>query len=384
MRLGAVHRARPVESPESPGNPGVSATPGMAHRLHRRLFMQLHPASYYVHELKPKMPVEIFEPSPLRLIWLPIHLAVISSGMLVIAGRWLPWPLIPVISLVIGMSFGGLMFLGHEALHGAIVRGRWNWLRPIVGWICFAPFALSQQLWVVWHNRVHHANTNKLDADPDMYPSLARYQTSRVTRWAIDNFALGGRRKRGALSLLFGFFVQSKDMLRVGRSRLGMSHREYRRALVETVLAIALWITLAALVGPVAFVFAFVIPLLIADVIVMGFILTNHCLSPATDINDPLINALSVTAPRWIEWVTLEFGYHVEHHIFPSVCGRHARRVRQGLRERWPERYQSMPVMAGLRALHRTGRIYKDANTLVDPRSGGEWPTLMPRVEHQA
>ena len=51
------------------------------------------------------------------------------------------------------MSFAGLMFLGHETLHGAIARGRWNWLRSIVGWICFAPFALSQQLWVVWHKR---------------------------------------------------------------------------------------------------------------------------------------------------------------------------------------------------------------------------------------
>lgn len=346
--------------------------------------MQLHPSSYYVHELKPEMPAEMFQPSPLRLIWLPIHLAVIAGGTLAITGRWLPWPLIPAISLAIGMSFGGLMFLGHETLHGAIVRGRWNWLRPIVGWICFAPFALSQQLWVVWHNRVHHANTNKLDADPDMYPSLARYQSSRTTRWAIDNFALGGRRKRGILSLLFGFLVQSKDMLLAARSRLGMTHREYRRAIIETALAVALWIALAALEGPVAFVFSFVIPLLIADVIVMGFILTNHCLSPATDINDPLINALSVTAPRWIEWVTLEFGYHVEHHIFPSVCGRHVRRVREGLLARWPERYQSMPVMAALRALHRTGRVYKNAETLVDPRSHGEWPTLMPRADHAA
>ncbi|HEX7942870.1 MAG TPA: hypothetical protein VF488_13750, partial [Gemmatimonadaceae bacterium] len=66
------------------------------------------------------------------------------------------------------------------------------------------------------------------------------------------------------------------------------------------------------------------------------------------------------------------------------VCGRHVRRVRKGLREHWPERYQSMPVMAALRALHRTGRVYKDANTLVDPRSNGEWPTLMPRADHQA
>ena len=341
--------------------------------------MQLHPASFYVHELKAHLPAEILRPVPSRLLWLPVHLAVIALATAAIAGRWLPWPLVPLLSLLIGMSFAGLMFLGHETLHGAVVRGRWSWLRAPVGWLCFAPFALSQQLWVVWHNRVHHANTNKLGADPDMYPSLAQYRASPVTRWTMDHFALGGRRARGVLSLLLGFLVQSKDMLRVGRSRLGMSPGEYRRALSETALAIALWIGLGWAIGLVAFVLAFALPLIVADVIVMGFILTNHCLSPATDINDPLVNALSVTAPRWLEWVTLDFGYHVEHHVFPAVCGRHAPRLRAELSARWPERYQAMPVLSALRALYETGRVYKDATTLVDPRTGREFPTLMPR-----
>ena len=344
--------------------------------------MEVQPASFYVRELKSRMPATVFQPAPARLTWLPIHLAVIALGIYTIAERWLRWPLVPAVSVVIGMSFAGLLFLGHEMLHGAVVRGRWSWLRPIVGWICFAPFAVSQQLWVVWHNRVHHANTNRLDLDPDMYPSLERYLGNRRTRWATDNFALGGRRKRGVLSLLLGFLVQSKDMLVGGRSRLGMSKGEYRRALLETMLAVALWVALGVLIGLVPFVFSFAIPLVVADVIVMAFILTNHGLSAATDINDPLINSLSVTAPRWIEWLTLDFGYHVEHHLFPSVSGRNMRRVRDEIRVLWPERYQTMPVWAALQALYRTGRVYKNATTIVDPRSGGAWPALASRDSH--
>jgi fatty acid desaturase len=184
--------------------------------------------------------------------------------------------------------------------------------------------------------------------------------------------------------LPFGFLVQSKDMLLGGRSRLHMTKREYRRAILETALAVALWVAVAALIGFVAFQFAFVLPLMIADVLVMAYIVTNHGLSPATDINDPLINALSVTAPRWLEWLTLDFGYHVEHHILPSMSGRHARRVRDEIRARWPERYQTMPILSALHALYLTGRVYKNATTLVDPRTGGEWPTLAPREREHA
>jgi hypothetical protein len=44
--------------------------------------------------------------------------------------------------------------------------------------------------------------------------------------------------------------------------------------------------------------------------------------------------------------------------------------------ERWPERYQSMPLSRALLELHRTARVYKDDTTLVDPRTGREHATL--------
>ncbi|MBX3161826.1 MAG: fatty acid desaturase [Deltaproteobacteria bacterium] len=277
----------------------------------------------------------------------------------------------PLLSPVIGLAFAGLMFLGHETMHGAVVRGRWA--KSLIGFLCFAPLAVSPRLWNAWHNRTHHANANRLGVDPDMYPSLERYQSSGVIRFSVDNFALGGRRWRGLLSLAMGFSVQSVSMLIRARTRLQLSRRAHRLAILETALLVGSWIVVAAIVGAIPFVFVYVVPTVIANVVIMSFILTNHSLSPATEDNDPLLGALSVTSPRWVEWLTLGFGYHVEHHLFPAASARHGRTIRTAILEAWPERYASMPHRRALAALFRTGRVYRDATTLVDPRSRGAW-----------
>jgi fatty acid desaturase len=168
-------------------------------------------------------------------------------------------------------------------------------------------------------------------------------------------------------------------MLLDARSRQMLSRREHMLALGETALAIAFWVGIALLIGPWAFLFAFFLPLLVANVIIMSLILTNHSLSPHTEVNDPLINSLSVTGPRWIEWVTLGFGFHVEHHLFPAMSARHARKLRDVLRRDFPDHYQSTPWPKALRALYRSGRIYETPTTLVDPPTGRRWQTLTPR-----
>lgn len=335
----------------------------------------LVPQSTYIRELRPDLPAEAFEPARSRLALVPAHLAVITVAILALALGWVPWLLVPLLSLVIGVSFACLTFVAHEAVHGGIVRGRTA--RQVVGWIGFLPFTLSPRLWAAWHDRVHHANANVAE-DPDVYPMLAEYRASGRIRFFVDAFSLGGRRWRGVLSLIFGFTVQSAHQLVIA-SRCGfLKPRAFRLASVESLAGMAIWAAVAVLVGFVPFLFAFVLPLLVANAIVMSFILTNHSLSPRVEINDPLVSGLSVTAPRWIEWVTLQFGYHVEHHLFPAMSSRHARVVRDLLRKRWPERYQSMPLRAALRELHRTARVYKDAVTLIDPRTGREFATLMP------
>jgi len=193
---------------------------------------------------------------------------------------------------------------------------------------------------------------------------------------------MGRRGVLGLLSLLFGFTGQSTQMLFKARQNGMLRASLHRRAIIETLAGVSVWIAVAFLVGPLAFVFVYLLPLIVANTVVMSFIMTNHNLSPLAPadapINDPLVNSLSVTLPRVLEWLTLDFGFHAEHHLFPTLSTRQGRVVRQVLRQRFPERYQSMPLFTALRRLYQTARVYKDEVTLTDPRTGETWPTLQP------
>ncbi len=323
----------------------------------------------YAREIRPLLRPGVFAAARSRLLWLPAHLSLIGFLTTVLARHWVSLWFAPLFSVVIGMSFAGLTFLGHETLHGAVVRQRT--LRHVVGFLGFLPFVISPRLWVAWHNRVHHGNTNRAGVDPDAYPTLEEYDLSRSVRIATDYGAPGRRRLSGALSLLIGFSVQSTHMLLVAGKRAYLSPREHGWAVLETLLGVAIWASLAWLIGPLPFLFAFLLPLVVANSIVMAFILTNHSLSPLTGVNDALANSLSVTTPRFVQWLTLGFGFHVEHHIFAAMSARHAPELRAVLRARYPEQYQSMPLTRALLALHHSARVYKNATTLIDPRSPG-------------
>src|SRR6185503_820052 len=104
----------------------------------------------------------------------------------------------------------------------------------------------------------------------------------------------------------------------------------------------AVWRAVLALVGPAHFVFAFMLPLVVANAIVISYILTNHSLSPMNEVNDPLFNSLSVECSPIVNLLHLNFGLHVEHHLFPSMSSAYAPHVRDALRAQFPDLYQSM------------------------------------------
>ncbi|MBA2539705.1 MAG: fatty acid desaturase [Deltaproteobacteria bacterium] len=325
--------------------------------------------------MRPALPPEVFEPATSRLALVPAHVGVISIAMLAIIDGWVPWMVWPLLSIAIGVSMSCLTFVAHETVHGGIVRNRT--VRHIIGFIGFLPFMVSPRLWAAWHDRVHHSTAN-VSTDPDTYPTLAEYHSSLGMRIMVDKFAPGGGRWRGILTLMFGFTGQSTIQLLQARQRQYLKPPAFRLAMVETALGIAIWTTLAIVAGFVPFLFVFLLPLIVANAMVMAFILTNHSLSPRVEINDPVVSGLTVTSPAWFEWLTLYFGYHVEHHVFPAMSSRHSKRVRALLQQKWPQRYKSMSFRKALIRIHRTARVYKDAVTLVDPMTGREFPTLTP------
>ncbi|HEX7839018.1 MAG TPA: fatty acid desaturase [Kofleriaceae bacterium] len=311
-----------------------------------------------------------------------MHYAIIALLTWALASGHVPWPAWPLVSIVIGCSMAGVTFVAHEALHGGVVRGRT--LIRLIGWLGFLPFCISPQLWMGWHNRVHHNHCGQPGVDPDMYPTIAEYKAERRARITADYLGLGRRQLRGLVSLLFGLTGQSVQVLFAAHKTGVLSGRLQRRAIIESLAGVAVWAAVASLVGASAFVFVYLLPLIVANSIVMVFILTNHNLSPLSPVNDPLVNSLSVTLPRVLEWLTLDFGFHVEHHLFPVMSARQGRVVRQVLRARFPERYQSLPLPTAIRRLHETSRVYLDNTTLIDPRSGRTWPTLTPGTRREA
>ena len=339
--------------------------------------MTLRSLSSYAREVRPSLPTHAFAPVPSRLAWLALHVGIIAAGIVALYLRWGGWWAAPLYALVIGHSFAGAAFVGHETLHGAVIRNRAA--RSLVGWLCFLPFTLSPRLWVAWHNKTHHAHTMDEANDPDCFPSLGTYRTSRVARIA-DHFSFARDRRWGWLTLLLGFTGQSTQMLwRWSRASGVMSPRERRLAIAESAAGWAVWAAILWLLGPARFVFAFVLPLVVGNLVVISYILTNHSLSPMTAINDPLVNSLSVTLPRVFEKLHLNFGLHVEHHLFPSMSSQYAPLVRDELVRRWPERYQSLPLLTALARLAATPRVYATAERLHDPRTGVEAPTIVPR-----
>ncbi len=342
--------------------------------------MHFQSVADYAGTLRPLLRDDVFLPARSRLAWLPAHGAIIALLAWLMATGIAPVLVWPLLSLVIGASFSAIVFLGHEILHGSVIHGR----RPIylLGWACLLPFTLAPTLWVAWHNRVHHRHCGQAGKDPDLYPTLAEYQASRSARILADHFGLGRRRWLSVFSLLFGFTGQSLQMLWKAEDKQILSPRLHRRAMLESLAGVAFWGAIAVLVGALPFVFVYVIPLVVTNTIVMMFIMTNHNLSPLTPVvSDPLANSLSVTLPRLLEWLTLDFGYHVEHHVFPAVSTRHGRQVRAALRTHYRSRYQSMPLGTALHRVFSTARVYRDDVTLLDPSSGRTFPTLMPVSE---
>ena len=340
--------------------------------------MELRDIATYARAVRPSLADEVFVPARSRLLWLPFHVAVIAALAWSITTRELPALLWPIASIIIACSMSAVAFLGHETLHGGVVRGRVA-IR-LVGWICMLPFTVSPTLWTAWHNRVHHNQCAKPGIDPDSYPTVEEYERDPFMRVMADNFGLGGRRLSSLPALLFGFTGQSQQMLWEARKHGFLSRQQYVRAISEFLVGVSFWILVGFAIGFVPFVFVYLIPLVIANVIVMMFISTNHSLSSLTpDVNDALVNSLSVTLPRPLEWLSLCFGYHVEHHIFPAISMRHGPAVRAALRAKYPDHYQSMPLTSAVRRLWQTGRVYRNPTTLVDPQTGETSPTLQPR-----
>src|SRR4249919_2823785 len=82
----------------------------------------LQACAHYARELRDDLPADSFQRNPARLWWLPAHLALIGGAAYTLLALDIHWGLRLLLSVAIGHSYGCLMYLAHEILHGSVVK----------------------------------------------------------------------------------------------------------------------------------------------------------------------------------------------------------------------------------------------------------------------
>jgi fatty acid desaturase len=326
---------------------------------------ELHTIKWYMSHISPHLPKEAFKTVPSRLFGGLAYLIVIISGVLAIALSDLNLWVNLLIAAILGSSYAAMGFLGHEILHGSVVKK--PWVRDFLGALAFWPLSTGPKLWQRWHNMTHHAHTQDAELDPDAWPEIERLFKSSFLRM-IYRLPFFFRAFVDFISLAITFSLHSFRMF-VCYIKEGKSSR---RAILwaQFILPWVSWITLLFVIGVEKWIFAYLLPLLIANLIVMGYISTNHRLNPLVEINDPLANCLTVTVPRWVDALHFNFSYHTEHHLYPGMNPKYYPLVKEYIKKFWPERYHEMSLVKALITLYKTPRVYYDKTELIDPHKG--------------
>jgi len=319
-------------------------------------------AKQYADAMAARLPGNLFEPVRSRVLWLPVHSLIAAVCTILIVHARLNIAARLGLTVVIGFSFSCLGILAHEILHGLVVESLW--LRRVLGTLCLAPVCVGPLLWMIWHN-LHHANTQDPARDPDNWGTAQSVPADRVMG-QLRQFA-------NCRTWLFPFLLATGVTGHAAALLLGlrkhMTRPQRRTTLIEFAAVWLFWLCLGFWLGWINLVFFFLIPLLLANVLINAFVITNHFLSPLDDGNDPLASSLTVTTYPWVERLLLNFNYHAEHHLFPGMSPKYAPQVSQLLKETWPDQYHQMPFHIAVWAVWMTPRLYYDRTRLIDTRT---------------
>ncbi|MBI3542573.1 MAG: fatty acid desaturase [Deltaproteobacteria bacterium] len=308
---------------------------------------------------------------PLQALWFAFLLPAIVALSALAARHAGPHALLATAeALALGLLYSSLGLLTHELLHGSILK-----LSPatrVISWFGFLVFGLSPEAWLTWHNRVHHFHTNEAGVDPDSFGLWRDFQKLPMSSFVLKR-APGSGHPLSWLYLPLNFNNQALTVtwyfLWKGDRRL---YKTCNRplAVAETLLMYAFWAAVAIALGGRAFVFVFLVPMLVANLVVSSYILVQHLFCPLTDENDPLENTLGVTTLRFLDLIHFRFSHHVEHHIFPEMNHAQLARARELLSREYKGRYRCMSHAKALKILLSGPRVYRDETTLLDPRTG--------------
>lgn len=332
----------------------------------------------YARVLRAQLPAKYFEPRWQRLLWILGYGGTAAICVYAIVFLELGWPFKVMAALILGNCYGAFGFIAHELLHGSVIKNQK--VAEFISFPLLIPMFISPTYWKFWHNRLHHGKTQQLITDPDAYPTTRVFKHSKFMQFMYP-FTPGSGHLRSYLYFFIWFSTHSFVSQLYMRYRNNLyDQANHRRISVEFYLQLAIWAAFLTWVsfwaGPSQILYVWIIPFFAQNYYVMSYIATNHNLNPLTKVNDPLANSLTVTNHPVLEALHFNFGYHVEHHIFPTMSSAYTKHVHRILKKDFAGTYLQMTKWEAIRRLYATARIYKNSSTLINPETGKTYPTL--------
>jgi fatty acid desaturase len=346
----------------------------------------------YVKKLRSLLPDSAFL-SDLNKVWiLVINLAILGLGWAIAAHLdqwdwyWL-WLYLPL-SCVMGNSIIVLGFGCHELMHGnATKRSKSLALINLLGQ---ALVWMPPTLWRAVHNREHHRNTNSI-LDPDR--NYLYQQPNTWAKWLQNLFIPSVEVNPVLLTIgmahVWGFYafrnitsvlLFNTDTVRYVPAAFKVSRRERWAIAKELVFIAMIHIGILSYLhfDPIKLLLSYFLPIWIGYAGVISYIYTHHLLSPMTDINDPLLNSVSMRVPAWINLLHFNFSYHTEHHLFPGMNSDYYPLVQALLLQHYPERFNLHPFKKVWQIMLNTPRHYQDKETFTTWSGDRSMPCPLP------
>jgi acyl-lipid omega-6 desaturase (Delta-12 desaturase) len=277
---------------------------------------------------------------PLALLW---WAAIWTAGVS-------PW-LTPIPVLLIVLFTVRVFGLMHECGHGSLFRSAA--LNRAVGFILGVVSGMPQYVWAQHHN-YHHAHNGNWDRYRGPYTTLSVDEYAALSR-ARQRFYRGkcsvlSSPLAGFIYLIFnprftwikgsiamltyairGKLAQPDVSLTAHaasfRTRYWHSSREYRHMLWNNLVLLAIWVLLCWTCGVVRFFSIYLASVSIAGAVGIVLFTVQHNFEHAYASDNSNWNsdtgAIEGTSflvlPRWLNWFTVNIGYHHIHHLSASI-----------------------------------------------------------------
>jgi fatty acid desaturase len=308
----------------------------------------------YLKVLRPLLPEAAFQPNTNKLFILIINFLILGMGWTIARSldlwsiEWL-WLYLPL-SIIMGNSIIICLFAAHDSMHGSTIgQPRWRYL---FGFLALSLLWMPPTLWKAVHNHKHHTQTNAI-GDPDRMYLIAQNNTwgkwiqnlfvpSAQVNWALLILGMATSWVVHTFRHLTSILLFNHDRVEYVPAPVVVSPRKRRIIAIESIgiCAIHVGILFYLKLNILAVLLGYILPMSIGYAGVMFYIYTNHFLCQMTDVNDPLINSVSLKVPEIFNLLHFNFSYHTEHHLFPSINSDYYPLVQELLQAHYPKSCQ--------------------------------------------